>query len=567
MNQIAKYGIFETSFNASYEGNPFQNVELTAEFTCGEEKASVHGFYDGDNTWRIRFMPQTEGEWSYVTASSRPEMNGQTGSFTCVAAEEGCHGPVKVNNTYHFAHADGKRHISVGTTCYAWTYQPLERQAQTLDTLSKGPFNKIRMCVFPKWYEHNYDKTPLMFPYEGSLEDGFDYTRPNVEYFRLFEKRIGELAAMDIQADLILFHPYDRDKWGFSNMGEEADFLYLRYIIARVGAYHNVWWSMANEWDIFEMQRGTNLKSDAAYWDKMGQFVHDEDPYGHLIGIHNCVKMYDHNASWITHLSLQRVDYYKTAEMTNEWRDTWHKPAVIDECTYEGNIDHCWGNITGEEMTRRFWEGTVRGGYMGHGETYVCPEDVLWWSHGGALKGTSPARIAFMRELLEEYPQYEIEIISDFGDNVCGGCPKEYYLYYYSGFQPTTTHYNLPISHRYQAEIIDTWNMTRQALDGTYTGNVTLDMPGRPYMLVRFVAVEDVDLAAVVLTEENTFADAAEMPGGEQIVELLKKPVGEEQFEKMKKFIWNQPLSMLKRFGGISEEQFDGLLAMINQNK
>ncbi len=34
-------------------------------------------------------------------------------------------------------------------------------------------------------------------------------------------------------------------------------------------------------------------------------------------------------------------------------------------------------------MVRRFWETAVRGGYCGHGETYLHPEDILWWSKGG----------------------------------------------------------------------------------------------------------------------------------------------------------------------------------------
>ena len=36
--------------------------------------------------------------------------------------------------------------------------------------------------------------------------------------------------------------------------------------------------------------------------------------------------------------------------------------------------------ISGQELVRRFWEATVRGGYAGHGETYVNPDDILWWS-------------------------------------------------------------------------------------------------------------------------------------------------------------------------------------------
>lgn len=567
MTEIKKYAIFEVSFTASYEGNPFKDVSLTAVFRRNADtdtpSVTVHGFYDGNNTWRIRFMPQEEGEWTYVTDSSLAVLNGQTGSFICTAADAACHGPVRVNNTYHFAHADGTRHISIGTTCYAWVYQPLERQEQTLETLKNSPFNKIRMCVFPKWYEHNYDKTPILFPYEGSVEEGFDYERPNVEFFRLLEQRVGQLAEHNIQADIIIFHPYERAEWAFNYMNEEQDALYMRYLIARLSAYHNVWWSMANEWDVFIM-KPTCPKSNLAYWNTLGRFVQTNDPYSHLIGIHNCVQIFDHSADWITHASMQRVDYYKTAEMTDSWRSSWHKPVVIDECTYEGDIDHAWGNITGEEMTRRFWEGTVRGGYMGHSETYSCPEDVLWWSHGGILKGTSPARIAFMKELLEEYPQYEIELISDFGDSVCGGCPKEYYLYYYSGFRPNKAHYNLPISREYKAEVIDTWNMTRETLPGTYTGAVTIDLPARQYMLVRFVAVKDVDLSTVIITPDSTFADAAEMPNGYKLLDIIKAK-GSEQNEGIEKLIYNMPIKMLQPYAGISDEALAEMLAMVNK--
>lgn len=563
MTEIKKYSRYEAAFSAEFEGNPFKDISLTATFSHpGSQPVTVHGFYDGDNTWRIRFMPQEEGEWKFVTESNLPALSGQTGSFLCVAAEEGCHGPVRVHNTYHFAHADGTRHISVGTTCYAWVYQPMERQEQTLETLKHAPFNKIRMCVFPKWYEHNYDKTPILYPYEGSVEEGFDYERPNVEFFRLLEKRVGQLADMNIQADIIIFHPYERNEWAFNYMNEEQDRIYMRYLIARLAAYHNVWWSMANEWDIFAA-KPTCAKADDRYWDTLGRFVHEEDPYGHLIGIHNCVRIYDHNADWITHASMQRIDYYRTAEMTDTWRREWNKPVVIDECAYEGNIDHTWGNISGEEMTRRFWEGTVRGGYMGHSETYVCPEDVLWWSHGGVLKGESPARIAFLRELLEEYPQYEIDPISDFGDALCGGCGKEYLLYYYSGFRPTSAHYNLTVTKNYQAEIIDTWNMTRELLPGTYSGTFSLTLPGREYMLVRFVAVEDADLSKITITRDNTFADVEDMPNGYKMLEVVKAHA-KEQYDVLKQYAWGLPISTYQQYTGISDEEMDRMLGLVN---
>jgi hypothetical protein len=112
---------------------------------------------------------------------------------------------------------------------------------------------------------------------------------------------------------------------------------------------------------------------DTGDWERIAEVITANDPFGHLLSIHNCFGFYDYSRPWITHASVQRIDVYRTAENTDAWRQEWGKPVVIDECAYEGDIDQGWGNITGEEMVRRFWEGAVRGGYVGHGETYLIP--------------------------------------------------------------------------------------------------------------------------------------------------------------------------------------------------
>ena len=59
-------------------------------------------------------------------------------------------GSSAVSNPFHFAYADGKPYVQIGTTCYAWTHQTEKLERQTLATLKKSPFNKLRMCVFPE---------------------------------------------------------------------------------------------------------------------------------------------------------------------------------------------------------------------------------------------------------------------------------------------------------------------------------------------------------------------------------------------------------------------------------
>jgi uncharacterized protein DUF5605 len=130
-----------------------------------------------------------------------------------------------------------------------------------------------------------------------------------------------------------------------------------------------------------------------------------------------------------------------TVDVTNVGQSTngaggGGKPVVVDECTYEGDLDQGWGNITGEELVRRFWEGAVRGGYVGHGETYYSPDEVIFWAKGGALKGTSPPRIAFLRASLEDGPDDGLEPLPSNWDLPWAGIPDRYYLAYFGSSRP-----------------------------------------------------------------------------------------------------------------------------------
>ena len=306
----------------------------------------------------------------------------------------------------------------------------------------------------------------------------WDFTRFNPAHFRRLERCIRALGEMGIQADLILFHPYDR--WGFSCMPREADDLYVRYVTARFSAFHNVWWSLANEYDLMK-------EKTTADWERLAQWICRCDPYGHLRSIHHCFQFYDFHRSWVTHCSIQRTHLYLSAELVNTWREQYRKPVVLDEIAYEGNIQYGWGNLTGEEMTRRFWEGALRGGHPGHGETFLHPEGVLWWSHGGTLHGDSPARIAFLRSILSRVPGGALQPCPRCAwDEVCA-CPSaagredSLYLYYYSFMRPSFRDFSLPGT--YRVFVIDTWNM-RMEERGIMEKTFRVSLPGRPYMAI-----------------------------------------------------------------------------------
>ncbi len=462
-----RWGIFELALNGPEGGNPFTDVKLSAEFKQRSRVFKPEGFYDGRGVYRIRFMPDALGEWTYITKSNRRELNAKTGKFTCVEPSPGNHGPVRVHKTWHFAYADSTPYFQIGTTCYAWAHQGNAMEEQTLATLKDAPFNKIRMCVFPKSYAYNKNE-PEFYPFEGRPLKDWDYNRFNPEFFRHFEKRVGDLCALGIEADLILFHPYDR--WGYANMDSETDERYLRYIVARLAAYRNVWWSFANEYDLMKSKT-------MADWDRFFQIVQKYDPYQRLRGIHNCRGFYDHNKPWVTHASIQSSDLDRGIE----WRNKYKKPIVFDECKYEGNIPQGWGKIAAQELVHRFWLGTIAGCYVGHGETYKHPKEILWWSKGGVLHGQSPPRIAFLKKIMEPTPfdQMEPRELSS-GSYLLSKTGELYFIYFTT---PTAIALELSGPRPYKVDGIDTWNMTITPMENAEPGTFSFTPHRANYLL------------------------------------------------------------------------------------
>lgn len=496
---IPKWDIFEARFDGPADGNPYIDVRIDAVFTQGNREVKVPGFYDGDGVYRVRFMPDTEGEWHFHTIASSSALDARTGEFVCGPAREGMHGPVAIRNQFHFAHADGAPYFPFGTTCYAWTHQPLDQQDKTLETLKKTRFNKLRMCVFPKDYIYNKNE-PLHDIFERGGDDALDFDRPNFTAFRHFEAQVSALRELGIEADIIVFHPYDR--WGYCDMGAERDFRYVRYLAARLAAYSNVWWSLANEYDFL-----LDVKP-VSQWDRYFHIIEENDPYRHLKSIHNgeATMNFDHRKPWVSHACIQNWDTKRTVE----WREAWGKPIVNDEPEYEGDIPRPWGNISGRELVHRFWLTLMRGGYAGHGETYMHPDDLLWWAKGGELRGESWKRIGFLRDLIEQDVKNGLtpmtpENTSWEFQRISGATDGDMRYLYFGEHQPVEWAVGLPMEDgEYDIDLIDTWEMTVVPLkkeplpvspglrqrDGKIVGGEPeaafgIRLPGQPYQAVR----------------------------------------------------------------------------------
>ena len=473
-----RWGVFEASFEGPEVGNSYTDVRWSATFTQGDRSVTVPGFWDGGNTYRVRFSPPTVGEWRYQTQSEASQLNGKAGRFRAGAPTKGNHGPVEVFQTYYLRYADGTPYHQFGTTCYVWVHQTPELQAQTLATLAASPFNKIRFCVFPKSYVYNTNE-PALFAFQKGADGKFDFNRPDPAFWRHFEQRILDLQKMGIEADLILWHPYDR--WGFSEMSDEEDDRFLRYCIARLGVYRNVWWSLANEYDFMtEQRRGHRGNKQWTDWDRFFSILQKEDPHQRFRGIHNGSKWYDHTRERVTHASLQTSDMAGT-----KFREKYRKPVIYDECKYEGNIPQGWGNLSGREMSQRFWLGTMTGCYVGHGETYKHPQDILWWAKGGVLHGESPRRIQWLRDFMAKAPPFhELRPTGDEKTGFVLSKPGKYYLLYCPAGKAGTV--RLEGSRPYKVDAIDPWEMKEWAM-GTARPGEYKDAASTEDVVYRFV--------------------------------------------------------------------------------
>ena len=513
---MKQYEMFELVFSGEALKSDWAQIDLHAEFVCGDTVKTVKGFYDGDGRYIVRFLPEMAGEWHWkVTGAVNAE-----GTEICQSA--GSHGPVKAVET-HFEYADGTLFVPIGTTVYALAHQDDALVEQTLESLKIAPFNKVRLCVFPKHYDYNHNEPPC-YAFEKNADGSWDVNRPCISFWHRFEKILKQIADMGIQIDLILFHPYDR--WGFSELAQQDNLIYLDYLLRRLAAWPGIWWSLANEYDL-------NMKKSLADWQEIEEYVAGNDPFHHLLSNHNCMCFWDATRKNITHASLQT----KGLSEIPRWIREYQKPVIIDECCYEGNLPHFWGSISGQEMVRRFWRCYASGAYCTHGETFLSDDEILWWARGGALKGESPKRIAFLRQIMESLPgplspredniwsvvlreREDLEralssLPEDmqdfwrrFSDSIhrmriqdrtahLGGehaweshCGEEAYLTYFDLQCYGEQTVQLPGDKVYKAELIDVWNMTREVIAESISGETKLTLPGRDNLALLITRVK-----------------------------------------------------------------------------
>ena len=118
---VGKWEVFELTLTAnSTYTNPYTDVTLTATFTSPTNNTIVMpGFWDGEQTWKVRMAPNEIGIWSYVTTSTPTDSGLETSStFECIASNKRGFIEVDPSDPYKFQYADGTPFFWMGETSW-----------------------------------------------------------------------------------------------------------------------------------------------------------------------------------------------------------------------------------------------------------------------------------------------------------------------------------------------------------------------------------------------------------------------------------------------------------------
>ncbi|KAA5538001.1 DUF4038 domain-containing protein, partial [Roseiconus nitratireducens] len=271
------------------------DVDFAATFTL-ESRTSMEitGFYDDDNDYVIRFTPPEAGDWTYVTMSSHPSLDGQRGVLSVRSAGENRRGAVLVDpaSRRRFVYQDGDGYYPIAFEA-DWLFaldaengRDIPKTRMLVDSLSDNGFNQIVLNVFA--YDVNWKKDesldpqydygrPNVFPFKGSNQAP-DHTGLNVEYFQRLDRVLDYLDRKGIVAHLMIYVWNKGVAWPEAN--SDADNRYFDYVVKRYQAYPNLVWDISKE----ALGYGHN---DVGYITDRIQRLRQLDAFDRLVTVHD----------------------------------------------------------------------------------------------------------------------------------------------------------------------------------------------------------------------------------------------------------------------------------------
>lgn len=333
--------------NSTYSGNPFElQIEATFKHSDTGDTIKLPGYYAGSNTWKVGFMPTIEGEWTYVTNSSDPELHDKAGSV--IATSSNLPGLLKADPSHprKWKFSDGGYITPIQLRMEIFSEPAsLAEFSEAADFLKANNLTifETRLLEENGQFGGRYD-----FIFEGDWrEHQFDLT-----IWDRMEERMDALAERGLGAH-IMFYSDDGGEPNWSGQSE-TEKLVIRYAIARLAGYPVVIFNTGI--DIAEYR-------DQSWVNWFGDQVRQLDPYDHPVSSRyggGSGSMVMASQNFHSHGDRKayiddQVDYFESSSI----------PVSMDDAWGENRPSHESKNFSPEDIRRAFWKNVIAGGLGG----------------------------------------------------------------------------------------------------------------------------------------------------------------------------------------------------------
>ncbi len=358
--KVGRWGLWEARLKSDRRYfNPFTEVTVIATFRSPSGKVwTVEGFYDGDRTWKVRFMPDEIGQWRWFIRAEPPdERLSASGRFECVPSQ--LRGPLKVHpqNPLWFAFADGTPVYLL--SFHLWNLDAMDEKtlAKTLDFLRSKGFNAI---VGPHL-------TPERTAWERLPDGRTDFDRFNLPVWQGLDRAL-ELTA---ERGMVLI-PFSivGGTNGLPKVPDERHLdLLLRYWVARWQGFWNATFQPTSEWE-----EGYSEQEILEIGERLYELTHGR----FLISVHSLKASSEtvQRAKWLSYHTIQdkldNWDFGKFAWFAELFRRV-PKPIFAHECLWEGNFYQRDAGLDVDNLRRAAWVIALNGGQINYADEVIPP--------------------------------------------------------------------------------------------------------------------------------------------------------------------------------------------------
>ncbi len=349
--QIPEWTVFEREFQSSKpHKDPLLELSMEVVFRSpsGKERV-IAGFWDGSNSWRVRFSPDELGEWSYQVRSSESSdraWDGVQGTFQCVPYHGSnglyVHGAVGLApDKRYLEQADGTPFFWLSDTAWNGPLKADERSwAIYLEDRRRKEFTAVQF-VTTQWIAAASDA-------EGrraySTEGGFHV---DPEFFQRMDQRIQAINLNGmVAAPVLIWDVNPGSQLASLNPGtglsDEQIVTLVKYQIARFGAYQVAWILAAD---------GEYGGDQTVRWLKIGRRAFGDSPL-RVVTLHprgqQWIPMEFEDEPWFGFVSYQSghgdassdFNWLTSGPASKTWDSPKVHPIINLELNYEGHLSY-----------------------------------------------------------------------------------------------------------------------------------------------------------------------------------------------------------------------------------